>query len=149
MGCFLDGVMSATGCTYGKGNVRKLGFHKLAFSLIDNASGRSVRVTVKPDVIEAGLAGPFVTLRKQGIAPRDIAGDVVNPLIDGVLARAEEDLLGVGELLDVGVSKASSTFGLVRCARCGEAVFLGGARLDSDHEALCIPCSGYAAAAAG
>jgi len=143
MGCFLDGVMSATGCTYGKGNVEKLGFHKLAFSLIDDHIGRAVRVVVKPEVIEAGLAGPFVALRRQGIAPQEIDADVVDPLVDGVLSRAEGELLEVGDLFDVPMSKSSSTFGLVRCARCGEAVFLGGARVGGDHETLCIPCSGY------
>ena len=142
MGCFLDGVMTATGCTYGKGNVRKLGWHKLAFTLIESASGRAVRVAVKPEVIEAGLAGSFVALRKQGIAPQDVPADVVEPLVDAVLARPDEEFLVVGAAGPVPVSKPRPTFGLVRCTRCGEAVFLGGARLGGDREPLCIPCAG-------
>lgn len=143
MGCFLDGVMCATGCTYGKGNVRKLGWHKLAFRLIDTVSGRAVRVGVKPEVIEAGLAGPFVALRKQGVPPQDVPGDVVDPLVDGVLTRPDEALFDVGEVRDVDVAGPHSTFDVVRCSRCKEAVFLGGARLGASGEPLCIPCSDY------
>jgi len=35
-GCFLDGLMNATGCTYGKSNIKKLYDNKMAFTLIDN-----------------------------------------------------------------------------------------------------------------
>ncbi len=33
-----------TSCTFGKGNIRKLGYAKFALTLIDNKTGRSVRV---------------------------------------------------------------------------------------------------------
>ena len=46
-GCFLDGIMTATGCTYGKSNIEKLYYNKMAFTLIDQQSGRSVRVSLK------------------------------------------------------------------------------------------------------
>jgi hypothetical protein len=42
--CFADGVQVATGCTFGKGNIRSLGYGKFALTLIDNQRGRSVRV---------------------------------------------------------------------------------------------------------
>ena len=103
-----------------------------------------MRVAVKPEVIEAGLAGSFVALRKQGIAPQDVPADVVEPLVDAVLARPGEEFLEVAAAGPVPVSKPRPTFGLVRCARCGEAVFLGGARLGGERELLCIPCAGYA-----
>jgi len=149
MGCFLDGVMSATGCTYGKGNVRKLGWHKLAFTLIETASGRAVRIAVRPEAIEAGLAGPFVALRKQGIAPQDISPDVVDPLVDRVLSRDALEFLDVGEPVHVEVAKTHPTFGVMRCSRCREAVFLGGVRLDAEGRTLCIPCSGHTSASGG
>lgn len=34
-GCFLDGIMVATGCTYGKSNIQKLYYNKMAFTLVD------------------------------------------------------------------------------------------------------------------
>jgi len=40
MACFLDGLMMATGCTYRKGNVKKLRYGKLAFTLIDRKGKR-------------------------------------------------------------------------------------------------------------
>ncbi len=30
-GCFVGGIMAATGCTYGKANIRKLYYNKMAF----------------------------------------------------------------------------------------------------------------------
>ncbi len=48
--CYEDGVQVITGCTFGKGNIRSLGYGKFALTLIDNKTGRSVRVmaTRKP-----------------------------------------------------------------------------------------------------
>ena len=34
--CYADGVQIATGCTFGKGNIQKLGYGKFALTLIDN-----------------------------------------------------------------------------------------------------------------
>jgi formylmethanofuran dehydrogenase subunit E len=42
--CYADGIQMATGCTFGKGNIRKLGYGKFVLTLVDNRSGRSVRV---------------------------------------------------------------------------------------------------------
>ena len=42
-GCFLDGIMTATGCTYGKSNIEKRYYNKMAFTLIDTKTGRAVR----------------------------------------------------------------------------------------------------------
>jgi formylmethanofuran dehydrogenase subunit E len=143
MGCFLDGVMTATGCTYGKANIEKRYWNKLAFTLIDNASGRAVRVAVKPAFIEAGLNGPFVKLRKQGVQPQDVDPAVVNPLVDKVLSGPTEDFLDIGEVFQAEVPKTKGTFDVVRCARCGEAVFVNKARVGANGEMLCVPCAGY------
>ncbi|MBI5439611.1 MAG: formylmethanofuran dehydrogenase subunit E family protein [Deltaproteobacteria bacterium] len=34
-GCFLDGIMASTGCTYGKANIEKTHWNKMAFTLIE------------------------------------------------------------------------------------------------------------------
>ena len=70
-GCFLDGIMTATGCTYGKSNIEKLYYNKMAFTLVDNKTGRSVRVSLKPEFFDKALQSPFVQKRKEG-APRRI-----------------------------------------------------------------------------
>ena len=46
--CFADGVQNSTGCTMGKGNIEKLGWGKLAFTLIDKKREKAVRVSYKP-----------------------------------------------------------------------------------------------------
>lgn len=46
--CFGDGVQYTTGCTFGKGNIRKQPLGKLAVTLIDKATDRAVRVSYKP-----------------------------------------------------------------------------------------------------
>ncbi len=48
-GCFLYGIMTVTGCTYGKSNIQKLYYNKMAFTLIDNKAGKSVRISLKPE----------------------------------------------------------------------------------------------------
>ena len=72
-GCFLDGIMVATGCTYGKSNIQKLYYNKMAFTLIDNKTGKSVRVSLKPQFFAQALNSPFIQKRKEGVPPQDIA----------------------------------------------------------------------------
>jgi formylmethanofuran dehydrogenase subunit E len=42
----------ATGCTFGKGNIQKPGYGKFAVTLIDNKTGRSVRVLTHNETIQ-------------------------------------------------------------------------------------------------
>ena len=46
----------------------------MAFTLIDVASGRRVRVHLKPDFFEQTLQSPFVRQRRAGVPPQEIAG---------------------------------------------------------------------------
>jgi formylmethanofuran dehydrogenase subunit E len=84
-GCFLDGIMTATGCTYGKANIQKLYYNKMAFTLTDVKTGRSVRVSLKPEFFEKALNSPFVQERKKGVPPQDIPAAVTDPLVQRVL----------------------------------------------------------------
>src|SRR5512135_1611503 len=77
-GCFLDGIMVATGATYGKGNIKKLFYNKMAFTLIDTRSGRAVRVSLRPEFFEKALQSPFVQKRKEGVLPQDIPAEITN-----------------------------------------------------------------------
>ena len=82
--CFLDGVMAATGCTYGKGIVEKLNYAKNAIVLVDLKTNRAVRVSIRPEFFEKALSSPFVQLRKQKVEPKDIKPELVIPLIEKV-----------------------------------------------------------------
>ncbi len=142
-GCFLDGLMMATGCTYGKSNVEKRYYNKMAFTLIDNQKGRAVRVSLKPEFFEMALNSPFVQKRKAGVPPQDVEPEITNPLVDRILNVPEENFLNIGEVREVEVKKGKGVFDVKRCAKCGEATFINKLRVNLDGELVCIPCSGY------
>ena len=142
-GCFLDGIMTATGCTYGKSNIKKRYYNKMAFTLIDNKTGKSVRVSLKPDFFEKALASPFVQQRKAGVPPQNIDPEIANPLIEKVIGLKDEMFLDVGEVKTVTVKKGKGIFAAKRCAKCGELTFVNKLRETEDGDLVCIPCSGY------
>jgi len=142
-GCFLDGVMTSTGCTYGKANIRKLYYNKLAFTLTDASTGRSVRVSITADFFEKALNSPFVQERKKGVPPQDIPPDVTDPLVEKVLTIPEGEFLDIGEVKTVSVKKKKGLFDAKRCDKCGELTFVNKLRLTVDNKLNCIPCSGY------
>ncbi len=142
-GCFLDGIMTATGCTYGKSNIEKTYFNKMAFTLIDQKAGRAVRVSLKPEFFEKALASPFVQQRKAGVPPQDIAAEIADPLVDRILSLDESAFLDIGEVHDTQVKKGKGIFAARRCASCGEVTFINKLRETEDGQLVCIPCSGY------
>ncbi len=144
-GCFLDGVMTATGCTYGKSNIQKLYYNKMAFTLIDVTGGRSVRVSLKPEFFEGALNSPFVQQRAQGVEPQDIPAKLVDPLVERILGLAEDQFLDIGQVQSVEPPKGKGTFKTRRCARCGEVTFVNKLRVTEEGDFVCIPCSGWGA----
>jgi formylmethanofuran dehydrogenase subunit E len=143
-GCFLDGIMTATGCTYGKSNIEKRYFNKMAFTLIDQQSGRAVRVSLKPDFFEKALASPFVQQRKAGVPPQDIAPEITDPMVERILSLEESAFLDIGDVQQIPVKKGKGIFTAKGCAICGELTFVDKLRLTTDNQLVCIPCSGYA-----
>lgn len=144
-GCFLDGIMTATGCTYGKSNIEKLYYNKMAFTLIEQASGRAVRVSLKPGFFEKALASPFVQQRKSGVPPQDIAPEIADPLINRIVGLDPSEFLDIGPVHTVEVKKGKGVFEAKRCETCGEVTFVNKLRQSLDGKLVCIPCSGYGA----
>jgi formylmethanofuran dehydrogenase subunit E len=142
-GCFLDGIMTATGCTYGKSNIEKLYFNKMAFTLIDQQTGRAVRVSLKADFFEKALSSPFVQKRKAGVPPQNIEPKITDPLVERILALDENAFLDIGTVHQVQVSKGQASFTAKRCDACGELTFVNKLRVMEDGRLVCIPCSGY------
>lgn len=142
-GCFLDGIMVATGCTYGKSNIQKKYYNKMAFTLIDQATGKSVRVSLKPDFFEKALSSPFVQKRKAGVPPQNIEPEVADPLVNRIIGLGDEQFLDVGPVQTVEVRKGKGVFAAKRCAKCGELTFVNKLRETEDGDLTCIPCSGY------
>ncbi len=140
-GCFVDGIMAATGSTYGKGNITKLGYNKMAFTLIDARTGRAVRVSVKPEFLEKALTSPFVQKRKEGVLPQDVPPEITNPQVERILSLPEGDFLNVGGVFKREVKKGPTSFEVKRCAKCGEAVFTNKLKEGPDGRQICIPCA--------
>ena len=143
-GCFLDGIMVATGCTYGKSNIKKLYYNKMAFTLIDNQNGKSVRVSLKPDFFANALNSPFVKKRKEGIAPQDIEAELVDPLIEKILNLSQSEFLDIEDVKQKNIKKTKGIFDVQPCFKCAELTFINKLRVDAGGNHLCIPCSGYA-----
>jgi len=138
-GCFLDGIMSATGCTYGKSNIEKLYYNKMAFTLIDIAGQRAVRVRLQDEFFGNMLNSPFVNLRKEGVPPQDIPAAVVDPLVEKVLQLPEEVFLEVGPVEKYEFPKGRGCFETVLFAKCGERVFVDKVT-KTDRGVFCVPC---------
>lgn len=142
-GCFLDGIMTATGCTYGKSNIEKLNWSKMAFTLVDQQTGRAVRVSLKPGFFENALGSPFVQQRKAGVPPQDIKPEITDPMVARILSLEDSAFLDIGQVHTVKVEKGKSVFAAKRCAVCGELTFVNKLRVGEDGALACMPCSGY------
>jgi len=138
--CFLDGVMAATGCTYGKSNVEKLNYAKNAIILVDLKTNRAVRVSIRPEFFEKALNSQFVQLRKQKIEPNDIKPEIVLPMIENVEKMDEAVLFTVSDIFEKAIERPKGTFDWHNCSICGEVVFDNRSML-IDGEHVCIPCS--------
>lgn len=141
-GCFVDGIMTATGCTFGKGNIEKRHYHKMAFTLIDVARQKAVRVSLKPGFFTAALDGPFVRQRKAGVLPQDIDPRITDPLVEKIMELPDETFLTVGPVVDHPFPARKGVFDAKPCAECGELVFEEKLRV-RNGAFVCIPCSGY------
>ncbi len=139
-GCFVDGIMVATGATFGKSNIKKLGYGKMAFTLIDARSGRAVRVSLKPDFFEKALASPFVQKRKEGVLPQDVAPEITDPQVARIMSLPESEFLNISQVFHRDVKRGVTNFETKRCAKCGEAVFTDKLKDTSGGKLLCPPC---------
>jgi formylmethanofuran dehydrogenase subunit E len=139
-GCFLDGVMVATGATYGKGNIKKLFYNKMAFTLVDVKTARAVRVSLKPEFFEKTLQSPFVQKRKEGVLPQDIPAEITDPQIERVLGLPEAEFLVISEIFNRDLKKGTTSFEVKCCGRCGEATFTNKLAKAPDGRLLCVPC---------
>lgn len=140
-GCFVDGIMTATGCTYGKSNIKKLYYNKMAFTLIEVKTGRAVRVSLKPGFFSQALNSPFVQQRKAGVPPQDIPAAVADPLIEKVLSLPEENFLAIGAIVQLELPKRKGVFEAEPCAKCGELTFVDKLQ-ETAVGRVCIPCAG-------
>lgn len=139
--CYADGVQMATGCTFGKGNIHKLGYGKFALTLIDNKTKRSVRVVTRPETIRRSQESDFIEKRKQGVPASQIESALVDPMVENILSAPTDSLFAVEPVKETQPpSSRPHDFNTVICAECGEVAVERYARV-KNGKIVCIPCA--------
>ena len=138
--CFADGVQMITGCTFGKGNIKKLNYGKWGLLLIEKKTGKAVRVGPKAQAMQANKTTSFFQdYRMKGIPASKVPDEVVDPLVNGVMTKPDEQLLNIGEIFDHGWHDPKHSFDSFVCGVCGDMVVEPYGRLMGDKK-VCIPC---------
>jgi formylmethanofuran dehydrogenase subunit E len=140
--CFGDGVQYTTGCTFGKGNIRKNPIGKLGFTLIEKESNRAVRVVFTSKLQKQIAASKFMQQRAAGISPDEIPLEDQMELVDLVWNEPAEEVLKVGEVFEYDGKWIPEVMGFKPCDHCGELTALAYLRVDGTQH-VCITCSGY------
>ena len=99
-------------------------------------------MALNPDFQNKGLSSKFVQLRSQGIEPKDIPPDIVDPVIENIMKQPDEVLFKISDVFDCEFKGKKGTFKWYECENCKEVVFAHGIRIKNGKK-LCIPCSEY------
>ncbi len=138
--CFADGIQMITGCTFGKGNIKRLHQGKWGVTLVETATGRAVRVGPKAEAMAANKKTEFFSeYREKGIPASKVPDEVVEPLVQKVMNAPAEMLLNVGEVHDHVLVQKPHTFISLVCEACGEMTVQGYGRPLGDKK-VCQPC---------
>ena len=140
--CFGDGVQYATGCTFGKGNIRKQPLGKLGFTLIEKASNRAVRVVFTSKLQKQIAESAFMQKRAAGISADEISLEEQMELVELVWNAPEDDVLKIGEIFPYDGKWIPEVMGFKPCDLCGELTALAYLRVVGEKH-VCIPCSDY------
>ena len=130
-GCFVDGVIAATGCTVGHRTLRVEDYGKVAATFVDTVTGQAVRIAPALDVREKAYAyAPdeprhyFAQMRAYQIMPDD------------------EMFTFTTVALGIPVEEIISRPGVrVNCDMCGEEI-MNEREVHRDELTLCRACAG-------
>lgn len=139
-GCMQDGIMSATGATFGKGMIEKLNFGKVAAIFWYPGKKDAVRIYLKSEFQDKLAPHEFFKYRKQGIEPSEIPEDIRKDIIDIVLNASDEELFNVTVLENFKYTTVKVSFNKAKCEVCGEYTFERYRRL-KEGKTVCISCS--------
>jgi len=138
--CFVDGVQTITGCTFGKGNIKALNYGKWGLTLIEKKTGRAVRATPRAEAMEANKRTEFFSeYREKGIPASDVPEAVVMPLVERVMNIAEDQLLDTSQVFERPWQDPPHSFASFKCDLCGEMTVERYGRLLGEKK-VCIPC---------
>lgn len=140
-GCMQDGIMSATGATFGKGMMEKLHYGKVAATFWYPGKKGAYRIILRNEFQDKLAPHEFFAYRKKGIEPSQIPQSVRLDIIDIVLNANDDELFTVTYLPDFEYTPVKGSFAKAKCEICGEYVFERYLRV-KDGKKVCIPCSG-------
>lgn len=121
--CFADGVQVITGCTFGKGNIKKLHYGKWGLTLVEVATGRAVRVTPTAETMLGNKKSKFFTdYRMKGIPASKVPDEIIDPLVEKVMNIPDEIMLKISDVFHYEVEKKTDSFASFVCDECGEMV---------------------------
>lgn len=138
-GCMQDGIMAATGATFGKGLMEKLYYGKVAAIFWYPGKG-GMRIVLRNEFADKLAPHEFFKFRKQGIQPSEIPEEVRQDIIDIVLNASVEELFNIEMLPNFEYTPVKGSFAKDKCEVCGEYVFERYLRI-KDGKKVCIPCS--------
>ena len=139
-GCMQDGIMSATGATFGKGMIEKLNYGKIAAIFWYPGKNDAVRISLKNKFQDKLALHEFFKFRKQGVEPTDIPEKIRKDIIDIVLNASHDELFTITVLQDFNYIPIKGSFNKAKCDVCGEYVFERYLRI-KDGNKVCISCS--------
>jgi formylmethanofuran dehydrogenase subunit E len=141
-GCMQDGLMSATGATFGKGMIEKLNFGKIAATFWYPGKKDAYRIYLKNEFQDKLAPHEFFNYRKKGIEPTEIPEEVRDDIIKIVLNASDDELFAITKLPDFHYEPVKGSFNKAKCEICGDYVFERYLRV-KDGKKVCIPCSGH------
>lgn len=141
--CFADGIQYATGCTFGKGTIVKTHEGKLAVTLTEAATGRSVRVSYLPTRQSEISDSAFMRQRRKGVPPTDIPEADQWAVVDLIWDAPAADIMTIGPVEQRDPIDTTEVVAFSPCPVCGELVAEPYLRYVTDTE-MCRSCSGYA-----
>ncbi len=141
-GCMQDGIMSATGATFGKGMMDKLYYGKVAATFWYPGVKGAVRIFLRNEFQDKLAPHEFFKYRKKGIEPSHIPAEVCQDIINIVLNASDDELFTLTSLPDFTYIPVKGSFNKAACEACGEYVFERYLRI-KDGKRVCIPCAGH------
>ncbi len=139
--CFADGVQVITGCTFGKGNIKKTHKGKWALTLIDKKTKKAVRVTPKAEAMMANKKTAFFKdYREKGVPPTQVPDDIVEPLVVKVMSAPEDMIINISEVFESSHQDPRHSFNSFVCEECGEMTVTEYGRIKDDTK-VCLDCA--------
>ncbi len=111
-GCFVDGVIAATGCAFGHRTLRVEDYGKVAAAFVDTTTGRAIRVAPRLDIRERACI----------FAPEESRHYFAQ--MKAYQTMPDEEMLNIQEVaLNISIEKIISRPGMrVNCDVCGEEI---------------------------